>query len=668
MPKDVSSMPGWLDIEPEVLRQLADQHDRVAAETREWAQPPLDWLANFEPTYGKIAYPVQQALESYYDARQRAGEALAREHEQTARSLREAANAYERSDAESAAAITMAGEDYTGRGGSPLDSAPPTVRPVAAAPVGENEAPVTAGPNGVGTTPPLGATTPPGAGVDQPAANGAPPAGPAAPAGTPGTTGAPGVLGTPGAVPPGTDVAASAASPAGGAPPAGPGAGAVPPSGALIGGPLGSGAGGDDRGATAPPSAAATEGTAVPPIAPTPFNAAVASAKDKEAEPAYIVGDQVNDDLVIAKTLLGAVLAATDSPVGTTWAVAVLRGPAGAGVFITSNEGRGWLPRGLYLPREVSTPWLWDELLGADGEAAAPWEGVSDPARVLVEFGLAWGAKANAVLSALASSGPIDPGLTGRLGEVAMQGLVGPNYDVDLRVLTPDTADRLAITGSVPALESISDVADAQIHAHCLGLALDAHAQLGRSVPGHYDTAGARNIRDRILARVEAGEEIPRSWWDELRDADDLLAAAMISQRVDVGRVDLGAIRVDEEVSALRAMVWERRCNELVALLDEEPDRQVLRDAVYAHSQILEHPSFVSIPAAVAADVDERVARPAAGTTGVSAAPEQAVAPPETTSPAAPPRGAVVAPDAGGPPAGAVPPPVAPPPENRETS
>ncbi|MET8797771.1 type VII secretion target [Nocardia sp. NPDC004568] len=659
-------MPEWLDIDPAVLRQLALQHDQVAAETREWAQPPSEWLAKFEPTYGKIANPVKEALERYYDARLRAGEALAREHEQTAASLRESANAYERTDAEAAASVNRSGEDVGGRGGTFGDPASAGFAPTSTGPNSRLGAPVVTGP-GAGAG--FGPSTPPGQMDPAAAANGA----------GQGPSGAPpgqaqngvvsgGATATPGAAPPAEHTAGTGTTPGAGAPA---GTGTVPPGGALVGGPLGSGTA-DDRGTTSPPSGAnAQDGTAVPVVgAPTPFNSAVASAKDKEAEPAYIVGDAVNEDLLIARTLLGAVLAATEEAVGITWAVAVLRGPAGAGLFITSNEGRGWLPAGLFLPRQVSTPWLWDELLGADGEVAAPWEGISDPARTLVEFGRAWGAKANAVLSAIASSGPIDPGLRSRLSEVAMQGLVEPGADLDLRVLTPDTTDRLGLTGSVPALESVAAVPDAQVHRRCVELALDAHAQVGRTVSQHFDSSGSRAIRDRILAKVEVREEVPASWWEELRDADDLLAAAMVSQRLDVTRVDLGAIRVDDEVSALRAMVWDRRCNELVALLAAEPNRQVLRDAVYAHQEILGHPSFVATPATVATGADEQVVRPAAGGSGVSAPAEQAGAPTESAAPSAggPPSGAVVAPEAGGPPQGALPPSVTQPPESRGAS
>lgn len=643
-------MPERLDIDPDLLRQLALQHDQVAAETREWAQPPTEWLANFEPTYGKIANPVKEALERYYTARLRAGEALAREHEETARSLRESADTYERTDA--AGAITVGGPDAENpRANTAFGSPAPLMNGGLAGNPAAGPVPVGATtPNGSGMTP-AGATPP--TGPDQ-QSTGTPTAG--AGGATPGVTAAPGGVSAgenPAAAGATPAAAANAGTGAGAAPAAGT-AGAVPPGGMVGAGmPVGAGAGGDDRGSTAPPARATADGSGVPPVLASPFNSAVSAAKDRAAEPNYIVGDAVNEDLVLARTLLGAVLAATDSQVGMTWAVAVLRGPAGAGMFITSNEGRGWLPAGLYLPRQISTPWLWDEMLGADGDEAAPWEGVADPARVLAEFGRAWGAKANAALSALVSSGPIDPGLRGRLGEVAMEGMVGPAEDVNLRVLTPDTADRLGITGSVPALESVSAVADADVRARCIGLAVEAHAQLGRvAIPGYRDTFGARALRDRILAKAERGEDIPGSWWDELRDADDLLAATMVSQRIDVGRVDLGTIRVGDEVDLLRALVWERRCNELVALLNREPDRQVLRDAVYAHCQILEHPAFAKLPAAVAAGVEAAAERPA-DTTGRSVtAPIGAVSVPATDS---------------GPPAGVVPPPVAPPPGTGQT-
>ncbi|WP_228838409.1 type VII secretion target [Nocardia amamiensis] len=622
-----------MEIDPAVLRQLASQHDQVARDTREWAKPPTEWLANFLPTYGKIAFPVYEALEKYYDARQRAGEALAGEHERTRDSLLASAEAYEHADQDFGSQIRQAG-DLAGPslptvpGGTSPDSpdtsgsTPPFTPPPGGPPGG----PTAVGPDGTQNNP-LGST---------PAeSNGSTPSTTAAPS-SPVTAATEPSGSAPNAT--GATPTSTSAAPASTGVTAPTGAGLPPGAGPLYSSP-------DDRGSAQPPSGATGRPDLPPmplPVA-TPFGAAVAAAKDKEAEPAYVVGGQVNDDLVLAKTLLGSVLAAVDSPVGMAWAVAVLRGPGGAGVFITSNEGRGWLPAGLFLPREVSTPWNWDELLTEGDGSGSPWEGVTDPARVLAEFGLAWGAKANAQLSALVSSGPIDPGLRSRFGDAAMEGLVGPSYDVDLREFTPDTADRLGLAGSIAGLEHVSAVPDAQVRSRCMELAADAHAQVGRSGPVPAEAAASRQVRERILAALQAGKPVSSELWNELRDADDLLAASMLGQRVDVGRVEIGQLRVDAGVSPLRSMVFERRCNELVLLLADESSRQTLRDAVYAHEQITQHPQFVSTPAPVSTAVQpERVARPTVPSVTapdvVGGPPRTAVVAPSTPPPVAPPE------------------------------
>ncbi|MEU2036526.1 type VII secretion target [Nocardia amamiensis] len=629
MPED----RGRIEIDPAVLRYMALQHDRVEADTREWSKPPADWLASFLPTYGKIAWPVYEALEKYYDARQRAGEALADEHARTAASLRASADAYEQGDEALASTIRQAGGLDGGPSSFPTLPGGPSTDPLGPSGPAQPSTPPPGGPPGGPTSvgPETTQSSPLGA---EPGQNGA----------TPSNTGTPS-----GVVTPQTDSASGTTNPnanANATTSTGPSStGVTAPTGAGM--PPGAGPvySSDDRGAGQAPSGA-TGRPDLPPMplpVSTPFGAAVAAAKDKEAEPAYVVGGQVNDDLVLAKTLLGSVLAAVDSPVGMAWAVAVLRGPGGAGVFITSNEGRGWLPAGLFLPREISTPWNWDEVLTEADGSGSPWEGVTDPARVLAEFGLAWGAKANAQLSALVSSGPIDPGLRSRFGDAAMEGLVAPSYDVDLREFTPDTADRLGLTGSIAALEHVSAVPDAQVRSHCMELAADAHAQVGRSGPVPAEAAASRQVRERILAALQAGKAVPPDLWNELRDADDLLAASMLGQRVDVGRVEIGQLRVDAGVSPLRSMVFERRCNELVLLLADESSRQTLRDAVYAHEQITQHPQFVSTPAPVSTAVQpERVARPTVPSVTapdvVGGPPPTAVVAPTTPPPVAPPE------------------------------
>uniref|UniRef100_UPI0024560817 type VII secretion target n=1 Tax=Nocardia abscessus TaxID=120957 RepID=UPI0024560817 len=150
-------MPNGMEIDPAVLRHLRDQHLRVGDDIMKWAEPPTEWLANFLPTYGKIAYPVYEALERYYDARQRAGEALAAEHFRTAESLDASANAYEQADDDFASQIRQAGGDtaqpsFTGPVGTSTDPLGPSgpTPPFTPPPGGPPSGPVSSAPDSVG--------------------------------------------------------------------------------------------------------------------------------------------------------------------------------------------------------------------------------------------------------------------------------------------------------------------------------------------------------------------------------------------------------------------------------------------------------------------------------------------------------------------------------------
>ncbi|MEV6139347.1 hypothetical protein AB0L63_25505 [Nocardia sp. NPDC051990] len=322
----------------------------------------------------------------------------------------------------------------------------------------------------------------------------------------------------------------------------------------------------------------------------------VGGAMVAAAAPTFILGERVDGDLVLARTLLGGVLAVVDSSViGLEWAVAIMRHSGGVNAFVASNEGRSWLPAGLYLPREISTPWMW--------EVADPaWEGVSDPARVLAEFGAAWGRRTGAKVTAIVSSQPIDSAMRAQLREVPMDGPVSASSAMDLSAAAAGLADRLGLVAAPQLLERVGQVPAQGIGSRCIDLAWDAHRRVGQaSAP---DSLGLPGLRQRILEAIRRRREVAADWWEELRDADDLLAASMLSRRADVARVALGELRSDadgrsaSEAMLLRGMVFERRCDELVLLLAEEPNRQRLRDAVYAHGQIVDHPLFVDAPRA----------------------------------------------------------------------
>ncbi|WP_019930953.1 hypothetical protein [Nocardia sp. BMG111209] len=321
--------------------------------------------------------------------------------------------------------------------------------------------------------------------------------------------------------------------------------------------------------------------------------AAVGAAMIAAATPAFLLGERVNGDFVLARTLLSGILAAVaDSAMGPDWAAAVLRHPGGVSAFVTSTEGRGWLPTGLYLPREVSTPWLWEVSVGSG------WEGVADPARILAEFTVAWGARSGARLAALVSSQPIDPRLRAGFAEVPMEGEVGPGTEMNLAEPGPGLVDRLGLVAAQPLLDRVENLPAEAIARRCREFARDGHSRVGRTGQVPVAALDVPGIRQRILDGLRRGRPVPEEHWEQLRDADALLAATTLTHRLDVSRIPLGELRSEQdsrvvaELAALRALTFQRRCNELMLFLAEDPSRQVLRDVVYAHGQLTEHPAL----------------------------------------------------------------------------
>lgn len=325
---------------------------------------------------------------------------------------------------------------------------------------------------------------------------------------------------------------------------------------------------------------------------------AVGAAMIAAAAPTFMVGERVDGDLALARTLLSSLLAAAESAtVGTAWSVSVMRHPGGIGAFVTSNEGQGWLPAGVYLPRELSTPWVWSV-------SDTAWEGVADPARVLAEFALAWGGKTGARLTALASSLPIEDVLSRRMGDVPTAGSVGPAAMMDFANPGTGLVDRLELVSAPQLLERAASVPADRIGWRCVELAVDAHARTARLGPNAATALGTAAVRERILQAFRQAKPVPAQWWEELRDADDLVVASMLPLKADVSRVPLGELRSETaagrsatDVSVLRSMLFERRCDELVLLLADEPTRQRLRDAIYAHGQLVDHPAFTQMSA-----------------------------------------------------------------------
>lgn len=330
------------------------------------------------------------------------------------------------------------------------------------------------------------------------------------------------------------------------------------------------------------------------------LGAVVGGAMAAAATPAFEVGGRrIDGDLVLARTILASVLSAVESSWnGVAFAVSVVRHQGGVRAFVTSNEGRGWLPQGLYLPRETCVLGKW---AAAD---YAPWEGISDPARILAEFAVVQAYRSGARLSALVSSQRIDPDLRRQLGDVPVEGPVAASAAMPLAAPGPGLLDRLQAVAAPSLLTRTERVRDHLIGATCAELAWDAHERVGQLAASSAETLGAPALRERVLTAVRRGREVPEQWWEELRDIDDLLAASVLARRIDVSRIPLGELRSDgpgwsgPESAGLRVMVFQRRCDELALILAGPSRRQQLRDAVYAHGQVADHPSLGSVAAA----------------------------------------------------------------------
>ncbi|MEC3920204.1 hypothetical protein [Nocardia sp. CDC160] len=306
----------------------------------------------------------------------------------------------------------------------------------------------------------------------------------------------------------------------------------------------------------------------------------------------FIVGEQADGDLILARRLLAGVLATADSPpVGFGIAVSMMRHSDGVKAFVTSNDGRGWLPRGVLLPRQVSMPWSWS------GVDSAVWEGFSDPARVLAEFGLVWGQQFGAHLTALASSQRITPSLRRQIGHVPVDERVTGTPESDPLTAGADQVDRLGLLITQRYPNRAAAVSETLIGHRCLEMAWDANALVSSMVADSVELLGTRGLRERILSALRDDRRpIPDRWWDELRDIDDLLAATTILRRIDTERIPLGEIRDSPDaladLNAMRALSFQRRCNELVLLLSEKPSQQLFRDVAYTHIHVVDHPSF----------------------------------------------------------------------------
>ncbi|MDR7171203.1 hypothetical protein J2W56_004962 [Nocardia kruczakiae] len=602
-------MAGYLDQDPDRLREAAWQLQRYADAMRKWGEIPEEWLKGFPGSYGTIAHPMHKALHDYYQKRHDKAEAQAASSERTKNALLAAADRIEQSELSGGKQIANSGPQG-GAGPVPHGQGAPD-----------------------GATPKVSAQQPdsPHRSTLDPPHTSAPPVGPAHPAPE---TDSP----TPSTFPSSYDPEQAFAGPNTAAPVDLPPSLANPPHDdpvpatlhAISGehtapddvAPFTSGYGIDEGHdvplgggvAPPPPPGPGPDGPGAPPPRPLrsgPFAASIHQAREgRQSLPPLVVGDHVDDDLTLARTLLSAVLFAIgDTAPGIEWATGVVRNRKGAVVLLTSTEGRGWLPPGLFLPSEVLIPWQWDSILDAEGRAAiTTLESSSDPARILTEFGHHAYRNNRGRLYALASSTTVDDFLRSTLGgEVAVaEEVTASEAAVDLSRPGIGLSDRLDMCGSRVSRQRAAEIPDSDIHAACLHFASTAD-ELVRQV---VSDAAAGNSTQRVhrlrtLESLRAGQKLPAYAQEnsavparpDIALSTAVFAPPAAAPSVFASQVvSAGADRLSPDVNRRRSRTLERRADELVSLLStRNSDRATLRDVLYVHDQIAEHPQLQSM-------------------------------------------------------------------------
>lgn len=323
----------------------------------------------------------------------------------------------------------------------------------------------------------------------------------------------------------------------------------------------------------------------------------VAAAAFAASAPMEVVLGALDPDanLALAETVVAALLAASPAMLGLEWAASVVSAGTGQQVLVTSNEGRGWIPPRVHLPRDVESPWL-------VGEVSSSWELVNDAGRVLVEHAHANGDRYQ--LLALASTRAISSTMRARFPDARFSTVTRADDALDLGPKSVNTLDRLSI--GVPEMSSrINAVADGAVAIETLGLVWDAnYSHLGwvspMTLPGTQVTAAA--VREQILAtmnreRDRGFEAVPDHMWQKLTELDGLARSGCVSAQLTADGIPVGGL-VDDPASILRAMTAERRVNELVLLLNGRPSRARLRHIYFAYDQVIvsERASLVSQP------------------------------------------------------------------------
>lgn len=361
---------------------------------------------------------------------------------------------------------------------------------------------------------------------------------PAGPAAAPTGAGMGGGAGAPMMLPPG-----SMGPPAGAAPPP---AAPTMPAGSL-------GAAGTASSASSAPSGAGAGATLIPASVVAAGQTAAARERRESA------------DAAAAKELAWKLQHAAQA-VGYAieWAVGVFRSPSGTETVVTSNDGAGYIPAGVFIPRSVRVL-ATDPLV--DDQFRQLWFGWSDPARVLVEYAQVRG-ETGWRLVAAATTGPESalrdaavehpPSCTRQTNPLLQPGqhVTPPSmdgmHDHRLAVLWPDVYPRLQrVMDSDPLLQD-------RIVSRASALLMNSATTQAAAVEGGIPQA----VRTIWLTRGGDRDPSPQQWAEYDAAAKEFNTVTSIFRPGFMGQADPS--ETIEELARYRAHWLVARTAELI--------------------------------------------------------------------------------------------------------
>ena len=306
----------------------------------------------------------------------------------------------------------------------------------------------------------------------------------------------------------------------------------------------------------------------------SPVQPAAADAGLDAAGVVPVVPPPVGDGLPITAVLdpdlarVRAVVKAAGGATDVSWAAAIVVGTDGARrLVVTSDRGRGWIPAGAVLPVDVLLPWSHPQ--------SSRWEGVRDPARVIMEFAAAAGARVAALASSHSGAPAAAAGLPWAFADgttVAHPELVGGPVVTRIELQVP---------ASLRAkVDAITDAESRR--AQALYLAIDADRIAGstlerRAIWGPMHDHRARLGDRRWLAQLP---------WEDLEAAHHDVCDRERHDRIDTRDIPLGDV---DTAGAGRHELAQAYADEaLLALRSAEPD--CVRDALYAWQMLRQIP------------------------------------------------------------------------------